>query len=39
MKKSIITLSILAVVFCTAGACKSSENTTQEANRRKRSYD
>lgn len=31
MKKSIVTLSILAVVFCTAGACKSSENATQEA--------
>ena len=35
MKKSIITLSILAVVFCTAGACKSSENTAQEATEEK----
>lgn len=35
MKKSIITLSILAVVFCTAGACKSSENTTQEVTEEK----
>lgn len=30
MKKSIVTLSILAVVFCTAGACKSSEKTATD---------